>query len=733
MLNPTTTKTKTTKTNNFGAAGNLAKLLYFQQHPGAPIKPTKSKSMAAAYLTPSILGTLLGIALDSSSSSSSQSRQRQILRDRHGIKSNHIYETEWTGVSLTRWESIIENLAVCNSEIVGGSAATTTTVLLSHAIWSMMVWEISYDKSCLLEAILSLEEVSNIQILDTSSDSNNELAKAIRYDISAQKEWETTTFDDNTQLLSNDSIESSIEYILKNYHHSTTIQQQSLSSSSSIEMGRAIEIVCAALSMSTKTKPVCPHGHYGYDGGETKPDCVEVAVRELMNLLLWDDQRGCFDLTRLPSTASPKLYQLYNNQQPTTTLLDKHQSNNNKQNIKDDGNHQETDNGGGGGGGGGKEWFDALSNLPGCDYLSTSPNGIPYELSPTMRNMAKIFHYLLKGYNTTITSDEKQQNQWTSLKDIQRFWKPHNLQLKEDILRHKAGMSDDYHVHEIATIALERGARHAIDMRLRLDAARNTGFATVSHLRVSTKRLSSDAIEQLILLDCDGHLDFHHENQDESTMGMNSQCLDLLVLASAGDDFLMMQQKKEHKNSDKDMIATTSLDVRSLFLQILSAPYGLDRRELMPLAATSDLEREEKAIKKALRESEDVLKQAVIKTCQFLQRRNSPEQQQQLDDGVQQLLIWILSEIPDVDLNPATALSSRYDEKVEQAILKLPMSILVEKDVQSNLRSNPFIRGDLLVQLINWKAGNSSLFRIMTTQPRALVPILWHASRWEES
>ena len=91
-------------------------------------------------------------------------------------------------------------------------------------------------------------------------------------------------------------------------------------------MACAWETVCARLSHAqapSQAKPVCPNGYYNYQGvGDVKPDCVEVAVRELMDLLLWDPTKGRFDLDRLPAdTVHPVLYELYNENKILKTIM----------------------------------------------------------------------------------------------------------------------------------------------------------------------------------------------------------------------------------------------------------------------------------------------------------------------------------------------------------------------------------------------------------------------------
>ncbi|KAI2495810.1 hypothetical protein MHU86_18696 [Fragilaria crotonensis] len=100
-----------------------------------------------------------------------------------------------------------------------------------------------------------------------------------------------------------------------------------------VEWSRALEVTCASMAIQHAYKPAIAPGKYGYDGGDPKSDCVEVTVRELFDLLLWDESTGTFDLSRLPPTATRELIDLYEQQ------------------------------------GDGERWFHVLSDLPGCDYL----------------------------------------------------------------------------------------------------------------------------------------------------------------------------------------------------------------------------------------------------------------------------------------------------------------------------------------------------------------------------
>jgi hypothetical protein len=50
-------------------------------------------------------------------------------------------------------------------------------------------------------------------------------------------------------------------------------------------------------------KPAIAAGRWGFDGGAAKSDCVEMAIREIVDLVLWDESRGAFNLELLPRSA----------------------------------------------------------------------------------------------------------------------------------------------------------------------------------------------------------------------------------------------------------------------------------------------------------------------------------------------------------------------------------------------------------------------------------------------
>jgi hypothetical protein len=57
------------------------------------------------------------------------------------------------------------------------------------------------------------------------------------------------------------------------------------------------------LALRFRYKPAIAAGRWGFDGGAAKSDCVEMAIREIVDLVLWDESRGAFNLELLPRSA----------------------------------------------------------------------------------------------------------------------------------------------------------------------------------------------------------------------------------------------------------------------------------------------------------------------------------------------------------------------------------------------------------------------------------------------
>lgn len=219
----------------------LMQCLYYQPQPGAPVQLTRSKSMAAAYLTPQIMGTLMGIAL-LPDKKYSEKEFRRLFKERHGIKSNYV-EGEWTGVSLARWKEIVMCLKATRNDCVKGANSTTRDYnhlekLLTTAVWSLAVWELNESRQCILDYLLAIYAVSGEDIWN---DDNPFVQRGIQTKGDVHMEWVSMTNErrGTDAAVGSTLTQSSLEELLQHF----SAEQ----SSTSLNTARAIENVCASI------------------------------------------------------------------------------------------------------------------------------------------------------------------------------------------------------------------------------------------------------------------------------------------------------------------------------------------------------------------------------------------------------------------------------------------------------------------------------------------------------
>ena len=169
-----------------------------------------------------------------------------------------------------------------------------------------------------------------------------------------------------------------------------------------LSFARALERLAAALARARAHKPPIAIAKRAFLDGAPKPDCVEVVVREVFELLLFrgddefdDDEprsdetrtkpspasgsRGWFDATRFPPTADARVVAFFSHDDD-----------------RDDDDDDDDD------AARGAEWFALCSELDGCEYLATTPpspggggGGRRYELAPTLANVRAVLGALL--------------------------------------------------------------------------------------------------------------------------------------------------------------------------------------------------------------------------------------------------------------------------------------------------------------------------------------------------
>ena len=269
---------------------------------------------------------------------------------------------------------------------------------------------------------------------------------------------------------------------------------------------------------------VIPHGYYrpssyendeddyGNKVGPVVADCTEVAIREIIYLLLWDETKGKLDVTRLPTTTYKGLYELLCEEQQQQLQEHQQQEQQMSTSIISTSSSSPSSSIG-------QKWFDLLSQLPNCDYLVTSnSNNKPslYELAPTIQNISQVLWELLlnnnnknsntnsNGITTTATTTNTTTNKnvttensgssnpssstpWKSLYDLSKFWssksndgQTQTLLVRQDKLQHQ-NSCDKVIEHELVSLQIE-GSSRTIEIRLRCDYKKLSGMAPVTHL-----------------------------------------------------------------------------------------------------------------------------------------------------------------------------------------------------------------------------------------------------------
>ena len=759
---------------------------FFQAHATASWQLSRRKSSPVAYLTPERLAVFWADSDQHPSVSLTLDDEQRLFQQRRErlaeacVRSNHV-DDAWTGVSLARW------MALFPPKVVSSSRTTTTCYrpLFSAALWQMAdtkedVWDfwMAYEKQLRLSSTTSNTADNNSHTNDDDDASwsilnpHHPLVPALRNDASARQEWMDRAFvGASTDDGGMDELQESVDRILyyydehrlqrsNNHHHKSSFMIHNPHSnndhSSILELARAWEILCAHTAVRPMAQPPVPNGRYAFEGGVAKPDCVEVAVREVMNLLLWSHDKnnntrttattGHYDLDRLSflrgndpnsqndsnhvvNDAVMSFYQ-QQNQQLRQSSHDKNEplTLNSTIDAKDDA----------------KVWFEMLQNLPDCQYLSKSPLGNPYELTPTLHNISSVVHLLLGG---------KSRTPWTSLKDLERAWNNDDfsssssssnssrrpkLHVSTRKVSHRPALADEMVHHEFATLFLDNASN---GIELKLDKAH--AIATVSHFkRQSVDNHPFHDSERLSKL-CD--LTIHSNPSDP--MQTPLRMMSLIMMRDLG--LQKSTARPRFTSSRQEDGGNDSFSQQSqLLLDVLAAPYGTQRRNLMELSVTSDLNMELQAYKKATRESLAVLENAVIHTCQALENLTPNEDSTQHEELVA-LLTWLLSESPLVSLDPSlperhlnstgfalpdqtSGESSLTDEiwqslifnpHVERALLQLPPEILIRtlnppRKEKHKSQDPPLFwasrRPQMLQSLAEWKLGNVSTGTLMT-------------------
>jgi hypothetical protein len=376
-----------------------------------------------------------------------------------------------------------------------------------------------------------------------------------------------------------------------------------------------------------------------------------VTIREICDLLLWDESTGSFDLTRLASTTHPGLVKLYAGPQEAS----------------------------------GEQWFDMLSDIPGCDYLATSSSGKAYELAPTISNISKVLCRLLQGD----PNQSSARKDWMSLQDLSNVWTPNELHIHQNTLTHtlSTGTAARY---EIATLQVLQNP-NAIELRMRCDWDKQSGFVAVTHLRREQRFLKQSQVNKLrsVIMNSEG------------IGSLDDASLLALSLALPGD--ADAGRSRLSSCNQKDTGDQWDLDSTCLLFDLLSTRYGCDRRGLID--HNEDNQSEIIYQRKALSESRMLLKEILSEICILSETAPSL---------ARALLPWMLRESPTVcESSVDEYRRSVHDPDVEDMIFKLPQIILSDPSIQEAIQMNWACRGRAVVKWIQWQFGEAYILDLV--------------------
>ena len=213
---------------------------------------------------------------------------------------------------------------------------------------------------------------------------------------------------------------------------------------------RALEVLSANLCEVHAFKPPNVLERHAHAGGAPKPDCVEMLLRELFDLLLYDPELQLFDVRRLPQTATRALREHY--ERRNTGELPAASA--------------------------GAAWFPICQEHDhSCRYLSTAPNGARYELHPSLSNLAAAAGVLLGQRGLDSLGELRSYWNDVHVSQARREQPPHTtvsrpaagapLALQLDESRsgtYRPQLSDHSRMREIAEMKLD-GGRFAVEFR----------------------------------------------------------------------------------------------------------------------------------------------------------------------------------------------------------------------------------------------------------------------------
>ena len=260
------------------AAGALIRELFHRNHPHEPLRPTANRSLPAAHLSASLCAAIAGLAWERPGDAAVNSGLREIVCSETGLGVPKLARE--TGVSIARFERLVELVAAADAEDGAPLPGITGTALILRLLW--------------MRSTTRRELWTYLTTLDARHDV---LRSTAGVDAAAAFESMPRFTADE---LSGPSVEAAAKLLF-----------QPEPGGDDTAVATAFETLAAALANGGSRAPPLNQGRYGFKGLPAVADCAELCARELLNALLWDPATQAFDTSRLPSTSHESLLQFY--------------------------------------------------------------------------------------------------------------------------------------------------------------------------------------------------------------------------------------------------------------------------------------------------------------------------------------------------------------------------------------------------------------------------------------
>ena len=263
------------------ATARLARQLFHRNEPQEPLRPTRNRSLAAAHLTPSLAGHLLGLSL----CCAAEAEVRSVLQ-RQGV--NELARR--TRVSIARFVRLQQLLRDSLEEAPTATTPATTptatkpatatpaaaipAALSGTSVLLAFLWSSATSKACLLDFYLATAQ----HMPPHSLLALNAKPGCQRW----RQAWTLDSFSANSAVL---ATPAEVRAVL-----------------SHAPSASALELLGFVLCSGGSERPEIVQERHGYRGEAPHvPDCVEACVREVLSLVAWDADLSDFDADRYVS------------------------------------------------------------------------------------------------------------------------------------------------------------------------------------------------------------------------------------------------------------------------------------------------------------------------------------------------------------------------------------------------------------------------------------------------